>query len=96
MIAYVNYSQVVVVWHVRKKVCICDKLVKADWKHLLLSFFSSSMPLSLSDFDFITPPKTTPVPVTKTYAVVITTPVNEQVENIKKYIVKKWQNWTEI
>jgi hypothetical protein len=73
-----------------KKICICDELVKADWKHSLSSFPPSfPMPSLFSDFDFITPPKTTTVPVTKTYTVVVAIPVNEQVENIKKVYSKK-------
>jgi hypothetical protein len=76
-----------------KKVCICDEFIKADWKHPLFSFSSppafsrmSSLPF---DFNIVTPPTTITVPVTKTYAAVVATPVNEQIENIKKVYSEK-------
>jgi hypothetical protein len=59
-----------------KKVYICNKLIKTDWDLPLPS--SPSMLLSLSDFDCILLPKTIPVPVPKTYAVVVSTTVSNE------------------
>jgi hypothetical protein len=73
-----------------KKVCICDKLIKADWNLPLPS--SPLMPSSPSDFDCILLPKAISAPVTKTYAIVVSTPVNEQVEKIKKVYDEKMAN----
>jgi hypothetical protein len=77
----------------KKKVCICNDFVKEDWEHLLPTFSSPSafspMPSLFSNFDIITPPKAITVPVTKTYATIAATPVNEQVENIKKVYSEK-------
>jgi hypothetical protein len=61
-----------------------------DWGHPLpkTSFPripSPTMPSSPSDFDITTPSK----PVAKTYMTVVATPVNEQVENIKKVYSEK-------
>jgi chromatin segregation and condensation protein Rec8/ScpA/Scc1 (kleisin family) len=47
------------------------------------------MPSSPSDFDIITLPKPIAGPPLKTYAAIIATPVNEQVENIKKVYSEK-------
>jgi hypothetical protein len=74
-----------------KKVYICEDLVKADWEQLLSSS-SSPMPASFSDFDYVTPPKTITVLATKTYIVVVATPVNEQMEKIKKVYNEKMAN----
>jgi hypothetical protein len=71
-----------------KKTCICDDFVNEDWEHSLPSSphaFSPTMPSSPSDFDIITPPKQK----VKIYVVVVATPVNEQVENIKKVYSEK-------
>jgi hypothetical protein len=61
-----------------------------DWGHPLpksssFRISSPTMPSSPSDFDIITPPK----PVVKTYATVVATLVNQQVENIKKVYSEK-------
>jgi vancomycin resistance protein YoaR len=74
----------------KKKVCICEDFVKADWGQPLPSF--PPMPSSPSDFNCVLLPKTITVPVTKTYAAVVTTPVNEQVEKIKKVYDEKMAN----
>jgi hypothetical protein len=50
---------------------------------------SLPIPSSSSDFDIITSPKPITGPPPKTYATVMTTPVNEQVENIKKVYSEK-------
>jgi hypothetical protein len=68
--------------------------VNEDWGHSLLksSFLcipSPTMPSSSSDFDVITFPKKAVEPPQKTYAAVVATPVNEQVENIKKVYSEK-------
>jgi ABC-type transporter lipoprotein component MlaA len=50
------------------------------------------MPSSLSDFNCISLSKTITAPVTKIYAVVVATPVNEQVEKIIKVYDEKMAN----
>jgi hypothetical protein len=47
------------------------------------------MPSSPSDFDIITPSKPIAKPTLKTYATIMATLVNEQVENIKKVYSEK-------
>jgi hypothetical protein len=72
-----------------KKVCICEKLIKTDWNHSLPS--SPPMLSSPSNFNCVSSSKTIPTTVPKTYATVVSTLVNEQVEKLKKYIMRKWQ-----
>jgi hypothetical protein len=47
------------------------------------------MPSSPLDFDFITPSKSIAEPPPKTYVAVVVTPVNKQIENIKKVYSEK-------
>jgi hypothetical protein len=54
-----------------------------------LCIASLTMPSSPSDFDVITPSKSITGPPLKTYAAVVATLVNEQVENIKKVYSEK-------
>jgi hypothetical protein len=74
-----------------KKVCICEDLIKTDWKQSLPTS-SLLIPSSPSDFDCVTLSKTITVPVTKTYITVIATLVNKQVEKIKKVYDEKMAN----
>jgi hypothetical protein len=75
----------------KKKVCICDELLKADWDLLLPS--SPLMPLSPSNFNYISLPKAIPASVSKTYTAVVFTPVsNEQMKNIRKVYDEKIAN----
>jgi hypothetical protein len=74
-----------------KKVYICEDLVKTDWEYLLPSS-SLSIPSSPFDFDCVILSKTITVPVTKTYATVVATLVNEQVKKIKKVYDEKIAN----
>jgi hypothetical protein len=84
-----------------KKVCICNELINNDWEQplpssslpmLALSSLSALMPSSSSDFDCVTPSKTITTPITKTYAVVVATLINEQVKKIKKVYNEKMAN----
>jgi hypothetical protein len=74
----------------KKKVYICDKLIKADWELLLP--FSSPILFSLSEFDCVSSSKAIPVPTLKIYAAVVSIPVNEQIEKIKKVYDEKMAN----
>jgi predicted transcriptional regulator YdeE len=47
---------------------------------------------SFSDFDCVSPLKIITVPTTKTYTTVVATPINEQVEKIKKVYDEKMAN----
>jgi hypothetical protein len=38
-------------------------------------------------------PAMPPIALHKTYAAVVSTPVNEQVKKLKKYTMKKWLTW---
>jgi hypothetical protein len=63
----------------KKKDCIYDNKIKTDWG---LPFLSSLFMLSSpSDFDQVSLPKAINTPAPKTYAAVVATPVNKQVEN---------------
>jgi hypothetical protein len=76
-----------------KKVYICDEFVKEVWKLPLPNFSLTStflpMPSLPLDFDIITSTKSITGPTPKTYAAVVATPVNEQVENVKKVYSEK-------